>query len=112
MDLTNHLLDIIQEIDAQNPYCMPTFNEKEIYQVIKSLNSGKSPDELGLTDEQLNSNQALLRLSTRGQRSVSFFLGKLFETVILNRLVELNRDQSRLQLGSTKGLSMTFFDSI
>ena len=32
---------------------MPTFNERKNQQTIKSLNSGKSPDEMGLTDEHL-----------------------------------------------------------
>ncbi|MEW8545343.1 MAG: reverse transcriptase family protein, partial [Candidatus Thiodiazotropha sp.] len=39
--------------------------------------------------------------------TVSSILGKLFETVILNRLEKLNGDQSQLQFGFTKGLSPT-----
>ena len=39
--------------------------------------------------------------------TVSSILGKLFETIILNHLVELNSDQSELQFGFTKGLSPT-----
>lgn len=39
--------------------------------------------------------------------TVSSILGKLFETVILNRLHQLNADQSELQYGFTKGLSPT-----
>ena len=39
--------------------------------------------------------------------TVSSILGKLFEKVILNRLVELNSDQSELQLEVKKGLSPT-----
>lgn len=39
--------------------------------------------------------------------TVSSILGKLFETVVLNRLQELNSDQSQLQYGFTKGLSPT-----
>ena len=39
--------------------------------------------------------------------TVSSILGKLFETVLLNRLDELNNDQSELQFGFTKGLSPT-----
>ncbi|MCG8097222.1 MAG: reverse transcriptase family protein [Candidatus Thiodiazotropha endolucinida] len=39
--------------------------------------------------------------------TVSSVLGKLFETVILNRLQNLNEDQSELQYGFTKGLSPT-----
>ena len=39
--------------------------------------------------------------------TVSSILGKLFETVLLNRLDELNNDQSELQYGFTKGLSPT-----
>ena len=38
---------------------------------------------------------------------MSSILGKLFETVLLNRLDELNNDQSDLQFGFTKGLSPT-----
>ena len=37
--------------------------------------------------------------------TISSVLGKLFETVILNRLHQLNADQSQLQYGFTKGLS-------
>ena len=37
----------------------------------------------------------------------SSILGKLFETVLLNRLDELNNDQSALQYGFTKELSPT-----
>ena len=39
--------------------------------------------------------------------TVSSMLGKLFETIILNYLVELNSGQSELQFGFTKGLSPT-----
>ena len=39
--------------------------------------------------------------------TVSSILGKLFETVLFNRLDELNNDQSDLQFGFTKGLSPT-----
>ena len=37
--------------------------------------------------------------------TISSVLGKLFETVILNRLHQLNADQSQFQYGFTKGLS-------
>ena len=53
LDLTKFQLDIIQDLCVHNPDCLPTINEKEIHQVIKSLNSGKSPDEMGLTAEHL-----------------------------------------------------------
>ena len=39
--------------------------------------------------------------------TVTSILGKLFETVLLNRLDELNNDQSNLQFGFIKGLSPT-----
>ena len=39
--------------------------------------------------------------------TVSSIFGKLFERVVLNRLDELNDDQSKLQYGFTKGLSPT-----
>ena len=39
--------------------------------------------------------------------TVSSILGKLFETVLLNRLDKLNNDQSDLQFGFTKGPSPT-----
>ena len=127
-----------------NPDCMPTFNEKEIHQAIKSLNSGKSPDEMGLTAKHLKySGETLLptlvaifndiirtetvpevfksgiitpvhkkgkdpgKMDNYRGITVSSILGKLFETVILNRLEELNKDQSQLQFGFTKGLSPT-----
>ena len=41
LDLTKFQLDLIQDLCVHNPDCMPTFNEKEIHQAIKSLNSGK-----------------------------------------------------------------------
>ena len=127
-----------------NPDCMPTFNDIEIHQAIKSLNSGKSPDEMGLTAEHLKySGETLLptlvaifndivrtktvpdvfksgiitpvhrkgndpcKMDNYRGITVSYILGKLFETVFLNRLEELNKDQSQLQFGFTKGLSPT-----
>ena len=47
------------------------------------------------------------RWTTTEENSVSAILGKLFETVLLNQLNELNNDQSELQFGFTKGLSLT-----
>ena len=144
LDLTKFQLDLIQDLCVHNPDCMPTFNEKEIHQAIKSLNSGKSPDEMGLTAEHLKySGETLLptlvaifndivrtktvpevfksgiitpvhkkgkdpgKMDNYRGITVSSILGKLFETVILNRLEELNKDQSQLQFGFTKGLSPT-----
>ena len=144
LDLTHHQLDIMQELCEHNPDSMPTFNEEEIHVAIKSLNSGKSPDEMGLTAEHLKYSGAVLlptlvtifddivktkkipeafksgiitsvhkkgkdpsKMDNYRGITVSSILGKLFETVILNRLVELNKDQSQLQYGFTKGLSPT-----
>ena len=144
LDLTHHQLDIMQELCEHNPDSMPTFNEEAIHVAIKSLNSGKSPDEMGLTAEHLKYSGAVLlptlvtifddivktkkipeafksgiitpvhkkgkdpsKMDNYRGITVSSILGKLFETVILNRLVELNKDQSQLQYGFTKGLSPT-----
>ena len=60
LDLTHHQLDIMQELCEHNPDSMPTFNEEEIHVAIKSLNSGKSPDEMGLTAEHLKYSGAVL----------------------------------------------------
>ena len=144
LDLTHHQLDIMQELCEHNPDSMPTFNEEEIIVAIRSLNSGKSPDEMGLTAEHLKYSGIVLlptlvtifddivktkkipeafksgiitpvhkkgkdpsKMDNYRGITVSSILGKLFETVILNRLVELNKDQSQLQYGFTEGLSPT-----
>ena len=142
LELTHHQLDIMCE---HNPDSMPTFNEEEFLVAIKSLNSGKSPDEMGLTADNLKYPGTVLlptlvtifddivktkkipeafksgiitpvhkkgkdpsKMDNYRGITVSSIMGKLFETVnILNRLVELNKDQSQLQYGFTKGLSLT-----
>ena len=134
----------MEELANISPDSLPVISESEVLKVIKSLNSGNSADEMGLTAEHLKYSGTVLlaaiatvfneilrtkvipdvfksgiitpvhkkgkdpcKMDTYRGITVSSILGKLFETVLLNRLDELNHDQSDLQFGFTKGLSPT-----
>ena len=60
LDLTLHQLDLIQELTECEPGSLPVISEKDIHQAIKSLNNGKSPDEMGLSEEHLKYSCAVL----------------------------------------------------
>ena len=117
--------------DLAAPKSHPVISESEVLKAIKSLNSGKSADELGLTAEHLKYSGTVLlaaiatvfneilrtkiipdafksgiitpvhkkgkdpcKMDNCRGITVSSILGKLFETVLFNRLDELNNDQS------------------
>ena len=144
LDLTLRQVDLMEELANTNPDSLPVIFESEVLKAIKSLNSGKSADEMGLTAEHLKYSGTVLlaaiatifneifrtkiipdsfksgiitpvhkkgkdpcKMDNYRGITVSSILGKLFETVLLNRLDELNNDQSELQFGFTKGLSLT-----
>ena len=132
----------MEELTIIEPDSLSVISESEVPKAIKSLNSEKSADEMGLTAEHLKYSGTVLlaaiatvfneilrnkvitdvfksgiiipvhkkgkdpcKIDNYRGITVSSILGKLFETVLLNRLDELNNNQSDLQFGFIKGLS-------
>ena len=127
LDLTLQQVELIGELANMKPDNLPVISESEIHKAIKSLTTGKSADEMGLTAEHLKYSgivlfttivsvfKEIIRTKTipdaftsgtitpvhkKGKGPCKMViteeslyppsLKKMFETVILNRLTELN----------------------